>query len=354
MLKKIGMVAVILAILFPISIFAVSTSTLPITARSVKSDKDRKMVLSSDGKIALFYNKGASDSGQLYYITSEDGGATWSSAVSIGGSSYTSPNSSVWKDTLNPDPSKRDDIFIVVDGYFKVWLRKMTYSGGNWTLGTQTTVVSSTGGTPAYSNCSIAVESTGKMWVNYCYYNGTTEDVHITYSDDGGTTWKGDTAGNANEPQHYVLETNVGQYAGPAQVFIYNNNPAVFDARTAKLMTFDGATWSTQTIPGVSSAFSTYSFCLTSNNYIHFAWSTNGANIKHTYYDGTTWPLGASPNTLQGSASINPNLATDGTNVWSFWSNTNSSPSDIVFKKYDGTVWDSTATQVTSGGKNKS
>ncbi|MFH1824455.1 MAG: sialidase family protein, partial [Candidatus Firestonebacteria bacterium] len=68
--------------------------------------KDRKLVLTSDGKLVAFYCKGSTSSGPLYYSISSDGGSSWSVATLIGGGNAFANQSSVWKDNL-------DNIYVV-------------------------------------------------------------------------------------------------------------------------------------------------------------------------------------------------------------------------------------------------
>ncbi|MFH1074160.1 MAG: IPT/TIG domain-containing protein [Candidatus Firestonebacteria bacterium] len=337
------LISILILMLIPLYLKGADIATTT-TDSSYANPNDRKLVITSDGKLVAFYYVASTG---VYYSISSDAGATWSSATLIGGGSATSRFYSVWKDSS-------DKIYIVYkhsEGTYKVKLRSMTYSGGSYSFtGAETTLVTSTGD---FSNvCSVAkVPATGRIWVSYVANTGTTPattQLHTTYSDDEGATWHGDTAGNSAVPDHYVI---ISGSANHSSLVIYNGNPAIFFGGSyTRWSYFDGTVWSAYATIISLSVYNNFSVCVTDNNYIHLAYSDNGTSVKHTYYNGLSW-LGA-VNTLQGTVSTNPALTTDGVNLWCFWSSSNTGAADIVYKKYNGTSWDDSATTLYSSGGN--
>ncbi|MFH1823904.1 MAG: IPT/TIG domain-containing protein, partial [Candidatus Firestonebacteria bacterium] len=146
--------------------------------------KDRRLVLTSDGKIVAFYTKGGGTDapGPLYYSISSDNGSTWSSATLIGGTNWDAYRSSVWKDSS-------DHIYVVYCYNNDVMMKKMTYNAGSYELGAERTVALSTE-TLYAPRVSIAKTSGGIIWVSYTYNaTGVGAEVRARYSNDDGATW---------------------------------------------------------------------------------------------------------------------------------------------------------------------
>ncbi|MFZ5981519.1 MAG: sialidase family protein [Candidatus Zixiibacteriota bacterium] len=64
-------------------------------------------------------------------------------------------------------------------------IKKLTFSGGSWTVGAAVTVYS---GYSVYSP-SLALEPDGRLWVSYSRYVAPNKQVFVKYSDDGGSSW---------------------------------------------------------------------------------------------------------------------------------------------------------------------
>ncbi|MFH1824863.1 MAG: IPT/TIG domain-containing protein [Candidatus Firestonebacteria bacterium] len=331
--KMLNFVFLILsALCIPLCLNANDIATIE---NNIRKAKDRKLVLTSDGKIVAFYCKGSTSGGPLYCRISSDGGVTWlpsepSEGTLIGGTNWDAYRSSVWKDSS-------DHIYVVYCYNNDVMMKKMTYSAGSYTPGAERTVALGTE-TLYAPQVSIAVSGT-RIWVSYTYNaNGSPDaEVRARYSDNEGATWSG-------------YSTVYSCYYGRNAIIIMGNGyPAVFgDNSYIPWSYWTGTSWSAKAIiPNTTDVYEDFSVCVISS-YIHLLYSEYGGNIKHTYYDGASW---FSPNTLQSSASRNPALVTDGVNLWCFWSNAGSGAADIVYKKYNGS-WDSTTTLYSSGGNN--
>ncbi|MFH1824360.1 MAG: IPT/TIG domain-containing protein, partial [Candidatus Firestonebacteria bacterium] len=115
---------------------------------------------------------------------------------------------------------------------------------------------------------------------------------------------------------------------------------------------WNGSVWSAKAnITGATDVYDRFSVCVTNDGYIHIVWSEQYSyRVKHTYYNGTSW-LGT-PTLVQGANTRDSSLATDGVNLWCFWSNAVSGAANIVYKNYNGTSWDSTASNLTNDALN--
>jgi hypothetical protein len=327
---------IVAVIIFLVPLYGQAADIVTNLGNNSRATKDRKLVLTSDGKLVAFYSKD-STGGVLCYKISEDAGATWGPEVVIDGSDWSSSwKSSVWKMNNN-------DIYVVYCNFARIKMVKMTYSGGVYTSSTPVTVVINTRG--GEGNPSIAVEETSprKIWINYVYYNSGTNknELHVTYSTDEGSTWNGNDSSNpADEPPHYLLSSDIGY--GRCAMIIWNGKPAVFyQGSSWSYYTSGSDTWSAWQNTGIG-GFEFFSVCVTNNNYIHVVSGSEYDNVRHAYYNGTVWSL---PNTLQATTNGKPSLTTDGINLWCFYS----TDGNLVYKKYNGINWDTNYTLMPNG-----
>jgi hypothetical protein len=305
----------------------VATST---SARATGLSINRHIVRTSNGTLVLFYQSG----GGIQYKTSTDDGVTWSDPVTV--TPGTRAEFAVWIDTA-------DNIYIVyyhngTNAY--IFFRKLTYSGGSWSIGAER-VVESGGIQRRYP--SLVREDTGRIWVTYRYRRGffTSYSIRVKYSDDEGQTWSASTQ---------LATTN--RY-GSSTLIIYGGFPAVFfevNDNSLQWRTWNGSDWSPAATIVSGDDYDDYnwgSLTVTSDNRIHLVYSKYGGGyIRHTAYDGSSWSAPLSLSSDKGDRY--PNLTTDGTNLWAIWSQyVGSNQYKLVYKKYDGTAWDTNPTVLT-------
>jgi len=152
--------------------FSITGESAPIVvdttsnASALNTFNNRHLVHSSNGTLILFY--GYSTTG-VYAQKSVDNGATWTDLSGAAGRTQ----------ICNVDPSysgfavwidSSDNIFISYGAYRVIYVKKLTYSGGNWSIGSAFTVEPSTGvNDPRFS--SICKDSSNNVWIGY--YNNT-------------------------------------------------------------------------------------------------------------------------------------------------------------------------------------
>ncbi|MFH1824857.1 MAG: S8 family serine peptidase, partial [Candidatus Firestonebacteria bacterium] len=299
--------------------------------------KDRNLVLTSDGKLVVFYGTGGSYGyGGLYYKISSDGGDTWGNETLV----TTSPEDFVIDDpALHSSVCKdaSDNIYIIVlvrvsDVNRSLIMRKMTYDSGNYTLEPKYTVEDSFVGYP-----SITKEpSSGRIWV--AYQSGTYSNpvTRVKYSDDDGVSWS--LGSDVMSPKMF------------AALVIWNGYPVVVassgkDANKISWSYWNGSNWSTPVDIPETFCNRDFSVCITSNNYIHTIY-VDGAKVKYIYYDGISW---SSPTVLQSAFVSNVALTTDGVNLWGFWSNEGEGDMRIVYRKYNGVTWEVLSSFINDG-----
>lgn len=78
---------------------------------------------------------------------------------------------------------------------FYLVTRKLTFSGGNWTVGAKGVIYN---GSACY-HPTLAVEPGGKLWAGYSRFLSPNKQVYVKASEDGGVTWGGGVA-DAGEP----------------------------------------------------------------------------------------------------------------------------------------------------------
>src|SRR4051812_40318053 len=109
-----------------------STSSFPNSSDSTQ----KTTVITSTGVIVAFYNAGSQAPTGIVYSTSSDGGTTWSAATQV-----TSDQTGDFSVAVD----KNDNIYIAfVDTTASIISKKLTYSAGTWSIGSNVSVYTST------------------------------------------------------------------------------------------------------------------------------------------------------------------------------------------------------------------
>ena len=348
--------------------------------------QEKKIILNSDGKIVAFYQQGDSNGGPFCYSVSSDGGSTFGTCYTIGGTTGVYASSVGMYGTAYKDPSS-DNIYTLystntgLGGRRGLNIRKMTYSGGTYSLGTEITVVpytsTSTATLSAASDLAphanlLKEPGGGKLWVTYTFWTAyqtfvtRTDQLCATYSTDDGATWNGTTS-DANQPNHFIVDvgglpTLLSITPTNLTMLYWNSSPTIAYAGSGPgiyITAFNGSTWVYKGSTGANTT-SDYSICATDDNRLHIIWYA-GKVINYTCsYNGTYWnvPAEAVSSTVATSCQ-NPAIASDGVNIWATYVNfvngtTMTGPSSLVFKKKTFTGWDASETVIYSNSTNLS
>ena len=338
----------------------------------------RRLILNSDGKIAAFFPGGDATGGPLCFALSADGGATFGSTVTVGGSLSNLSNQIAY--TVYKDPSS-DDIYaafytsnFIPGGRRSVWIEKLTYSGGTYSTNvpinvvpyTSTSTLTLTGIADQPPNISVLKEPStspnpGRLWVAYTFYSSANNynKMCLTYSDNNGTNWHGNVTGDVvNQPDHYEVDMNSQTVLlNYPSLFYWNGRPAVsFNLSSStmqQIAVFDGSYWPRTSSNINGNSGSDYSVTATDDGKINGAYATGGVVYYSNYVAGGQWSnpvVQISPTGMTICKS--PSLATDGVNLWLFYVN-GSGPANLVYKKRNAAgIWDANETVVYSSFSN--
>lgn len=347
------------------------------TATNVSTQ--RHMVKTTDGTMHMFIQAATSTSVQqqacgsstssnnntgLMWLYSTDSGSTW-----VCGGQISSDTTNLMYADARADSS--DNIYVVYStnsvaaaAVNDVLYRKLTKgSGATWTLEAAQTVVDASA-SEGYSQATIEVEGTNRLWIATRYFVSTNNMQIATYYSDGLTaapTWTVsasafDTSGSSSTSADYPILVRFGTNIG-----VIWRSSAAFGTRWRYRADSDSLTsWSTQaTVSTNNTAGATISALGDSLGNVYVA-TNNGTAVNFTYYNGSSWSglatvSSAATNTLMVSLSLD-NAATP--NVYVLYGDTTglsvalSGSRKLVYKKgvfpYATENFDANATEVVS------
>jgi len=298
--------------------------------------KDVRLVRLSNGTLVAFYGYDVHVSLCLAFKKSTDGGVTWTdhagnpssrTGINVGNSYDMRTCWSVCTDETNTN------IYLVYKSgnTSNVAFRKITPSSwpGSDGVSTATTIATDLNNDYSYSHPTIAVQSTGRIWVAYNQYVSPNYGIKVWYSDDYGSTWT--STG---------VIANLSDSRNVPAITIWNDKPVVVYVRAAWNLDwsyYDSGTWTAPTKILDANGNNNFSMVVTGTSPNQKLHVVNNAMV-HRIYDGSTW---TTPVTIQtGSSDATPSLVSDGTHVWCFfsrWIGTNNY--NISYKVWDGSSW---------------
>lgn len=290
---------------------------------------DRHIVRATTGTLAFFYQSGAG----LQYKTSTDNGSSWSGAVSV--SPTTSNEFAVFMAANN-------DIYLTYRGNGVnnfIFFRKLTYSAGAWTTGSERTVENG-GAEMRYP--SIARENGGQIWVTWRHRTGAnTYDIMVRGSTNEGASWSG-----------RITLNNANANASPTAVVYQGRGAIVYEPRDTSIRwrRWNGTAWTVaqNIVAGEDDDDANWgSVTTTSDGRLHLAYAPLGGGwIRYTSYDGSSWSSLYTVSNATGDRY--PSISTDGTRLWVVWSRyVGPNQHKIVYRKYAGGTWDTGPKQLT-------
>ena len=280
----------------------------------------RKIVKASNGTLLLFVTTTVN---KIQYKKSTDNGDSWGAWIDVETTYAQSSSSGI--DVVIDDS---DNIYLVwINTNNTVYLKKLTYSAGAWSVGTRRTVSTTTYWLP-----TIVKRSSGQLFVTHAHTHSGINDLHACWSDDDGVTWNESfhqvSTGylNFNDISSIIIGTTVWaiiKYG--ATNLIYN----IWDDNTN--------TWgSNQTIASVSQYYGRLGVGKVSDSEIYVATDT-GSGIKVFKYTGT-WDSGTLLS--DGSTDVSSSVSIVDNKPVVIWADYDGSQYDIAYRKWDGSIWE--------------
>ena len=334
--------------------FATTVESAPVVVNTTSSAgfsmmNSRHIVRSSNGTLLIFYMYGTTG---IYAKKSTDFGVTWTDFDGVSGNNGTQITNKdstsgfcVWIDNYN-------NIFITYATYGSVYVKKLTYSGSSWTIGSEMTV-EATNNTWAYP--SIIKDDSNYVWIGYAC--GPAGKVRVKRTTDDANF------GSVYDRTDDIVNTGLDG----TSLVMWKGKPAIFSNSGSnnyiKWSYFDGSNWSSAVTAANSNtppydSYQNYSVTVTDDNYIHLvykhsSWFSEPTYLMYKSCDATgTW---SSPVTISTNVNnISTAITTDGQNLWYFWCEYISSNNySIFYKKCINGIWDSSPTTFNSDALNQ-
>jgi len=306
---------------------------------------DRNIFKSSTGMILAVYD----DASNLYYKISADNGASWGGAVQFGHAGDTLSSSGAI-DAAN-------NVYIAYTygsgaGSIIIKMQKINFSGGTWALGTVYTIASGSYKL-SYFPC-LTIDASGNLWAAYQHQDDTDsskEDLYVRESTDGGMTWPtvvlvAQTTVSAHDLA-FAMDIYNGQY--PVIAYAIDGSPRYVHYRA-----WNGASWTADATLDANNNYGEYNygfdyFSLTRvGNQLLYVGAKPGSYMNYSFFNGSGWSTLTNINSSSADT-YEPQVASDGTNAWLFYTNKDVSGGyDVYYKKFNGSTWVANGTALTS------
>lgn len=291
------------------------------TATSIFTSQ-RRIVVSTNGTILAFINNGTESPTGIAYSKSTDNGASWSALTQV-------------------DTVQHSDFSVTIDGSDNIYLasrdssavdaqvRKLTYSGGtSWSIGSANSITGS-----GIDGITIAVTSDGKVWVN------TNDGSFLeTYYSSNLTSWTALTSFNMGSSSYSPPIVSSGN-----SVWTIDYTGNLYSGSSSQTAWQQASNFNT----GASAPSLSYGL-----DKLHIFYK-NGTSLYYESYDiPSATATGATTISSDGNDVLGT-ISTDSQNLWVFYQDYVASNSyNVVYKRFNGTSWDSSATGVTTDNLN--
>ena len=308
----------------------------------------RNSVITNNNIIVTVYQSGSQSPNGLAYTYSTDNGATWSAGIQI--DSSTTTDYSVVIDGSN-------NIYVSFSISPSLYLRKLTYTGGTgWVVGSASTVVTGTtcvAGVTAgtvYRNFAVAITANGKVWLAGDRQTQTigacvSSSVIYTTSSVDLTTWTPNAStitANSVYVSLVVRYNDIFMAVGAINAL----NPAYvyYDPGGMGVWTRFNPTWLTSN--PISLAYSKDALLL-------FYKNNTSNNLVFRSLDLTNKTMSSETVISSNTSDVPGAISTDTYNHWvTYQSYIGAGSYDTVYKRFDGSSWDVSATNITNNGAN--
>ena len=331
--KRASLVAMALVILFSlISYDLLFKKALNVKAATLSTSSSagnvsygkRKIVITSSGVYVAFYNLGTVSPTGISYSTSTDSGSTWGSAIQA---------STVQSDDFSLAIDGSDNIYLVYTST-GIFFKKLTFSAGTWSNGSAVTIT--TTGCPQFP--SVAINSAGTLEAFYSDCGGTSPSIFR--STNSGVSWT-----NVSTPG---VGTNSGPLIVVGKSFWTISGSTLYEDNAGSGV----YSYIPTTISGAGTA--TYYSMAYGLDSINIFFNDSGSNLMFTSFSLSNATF-STPVTISAGTTFDTlgTVVTDSHNIWAVWQKyvgTNSS--NVVYKRFNGTSWDSSSTAITTDNLN--
>lgn len=215
--------------------------------------------------------------GEIKYSWADRPYVSWSTPVTIASDAADQPCDSVIE-------SDGDVHVIYTESSTSLLVtKKLTFSGGGWTVGSRVTIYNGTG---AYFP-SVTVEAEGKLWVSWSHLNLGSYYLHVKSSSDGGATWGSGPSDAGDEISNAASSLFSKTVVGLSDVFVvYSHDDSTLSVRSIPVA---GGSW-TDAVDLASSSgdFDEHFDAAVSDSGLVAVAYDQGA-MKYREYDGAVW-----------------------------------------------------------------
>lgn len=311
------------------------------------SANERHIVTSSNGIIVTFYYAGSLGVTGLVYSKSTDNGSTWSGAAQVD----TTANAI---NEFSAAIDGNDNIYIVYSSGSgsstgsSIYLKKLTYSAGSWTLGPRKTVFAgfdplcfNTGGSEAYSP-TLAINSSGTIAVIFLEHDYDRDSGCSPFQE----TWY---------TQYYQSSDDGSNWNGAQLAATPVSLPIIADGKSFWFISTSGQLWvdvagdrnietaSLTTLPTTIVSLA-YSF-----DKVELFYRNSSNNLVYRNYSVDSGILSGETTISTGVNDLLGAISTDSNNLWAVYQSYVAANSyNVVYKRYNGTSWDTSATNITT------
>lgn len=358
--KRVGYFAMALVVLLSVLSYSLIFKSVPkvkaatigtSSQQSSGNAQQRHMVTASNGTIVAFY---LDSSSSFVFSKSTDNGATWSAATTIvSGGGVTNDFSVAIDGGDNIYTAESQDCLSTC---FSLYSRKLSYvsASNSWTVGSANTVAlgsSCQSGSvegDTYTYPTITITSTGKVWINtlHGYYDdlsgciGPYTDMK-TYSSANLSSWTQNSV-NFNVGSGETLGIPI--VADGSSLFATDGSSLKADINGSGAWS-DVATWSNLGLTDTAAVLSL--------DKLFIFYENSSSQLAVVVYDITTGSV-SSPTVISSATNDKiGTIVTDTQNVWAVYSSYVAANSyNVVYKRYDGSSWDVSATGLTADNLN--
>lgn len=304
-----------------------STSDSPI-ATSVTQNPN--FIRSSNGTLIAFWTS----SGAIYGQMSTDGGSNFNKLDGTAGISNLGSSATDISATIDTS----DNIYITYSEGIVVYYTKLSYVSGHWT------------------NLEARVQVGLQRFYGGTTYRTSNNNIwnsSIIISDGRTAVFTAPEGGSFSSSIQTGASNGVNFPYG-ASLLINDKMSIVYygllPSRSIRFRAYNGSSWSSETeIVQTGTTSNQFSIIKDSSNNIHLVYVDNG--IKYKKYNGSNWT--SADATLSTDANdVDPKISIDSNgNPIVIWSKYNSaSDNDLVYKRFNGTTWDTNAKDLVNNG----
>lgn len=342
-----------LLIIFSIFTYDIFFRSPKVKAATIGSSSDssatgttlqRHLVISSNGVQVAFYNAGTSSPTGIVYSISTDNGSTWGTVTQVNSTSTNDFSVVIDRnDNIHLAYSYQDISGNPIIGYQKLSRTTPT----SWSVGSTSAVSTGAacdiGGGNLYGSPVIALNSANKIYISFwdetigggfgpC--TGSATYSTDAYTSTNGTSWTSIASLSGN--------TNASLAGEGTSIWLLKGVNLYVDIGSTGNWSSAGTIISTATNVSMSYGLDALHFLFNATNQVEYQTYSISSG---TFSSATV--ISSSANDIAGQ------ISTDSQNVWAVWQQyVGANSYNVVYKRYNGSTWDSSATSITTDNLN--